>query len=155
MGEKCAWCAWHLLLSYNNDLSVDKKIWKKKVTGVTISLRTGPIHTPSPLTEKHKHTDIHTNIHKKDLNRSFFHFSTRSSRTNGLTNGQTDKASYRVVCPQPKRNEPLTRLTTLTNDPLVSWWLPRYIWTSVISNNVQSNSMLTDFDFFSRLHATL
>ena len=34
----------------------------------------------------------HTNIHKKYLNSSFFHFSTRSSRTDGRTNGRTDKA---------------------------------------------------------------
>ena len=48
----------------------------------------------------------HSDIHKKYLKRSFFHFSTRSSRTNGRTdgwtNGQTDKASYRVACPQLK-----------------------------------------------------
>ena len=35
---------------------------------------------------------------KKQLKRSFFHFSTRGLRTDG----RTDKASYRVACPQLK-----------------------------------------------------
>ena len=50
---------------------------------------------PNPLTP-------HTNIHKKYLKHSFFHFLSGSPRTDGLTDGPTDgwteKASYRVAC---------------------------------------------------------
>ena len=42
---------------------------------------------------------------KKDLKRTFFHFLTHALRTGGQTNGRTDKASYRVVCPQLKKKD--------------------------------------------------
>ena len=46
--------------------------------------------------------------HKKLLNRSISHFLTRAQWTNGPTdqriNGQTEKASYSVACPQLKRH---------------------------------------------------
>ena len=56
----------------------------------SLLLRTGgqghrhptPIHTPTPIP--------HSNIRKKYRKRSFFYFSTRSSRTNGPTDGPTD-----------------------------------------------------------------
>ena len=42
----------------------------------------------------------HRYIHKKLLKRSSYHFSTC---VHGRTDGPTDKASYRVACPQLKR----------------------------------------------------
>ena len=67
----------------------------------------------------------HTNIHKKYPKRLFFHFSTLSLwtdrwtnrptewPTNRLTDGQTDKASYRVTCPQLKRIKFISPLTSV------------------------------------------
>ena len=53
-----------------------------------------------------------THMHKKHLKRSFPHFSTRAyGPTDRPTNGRTDKASYRVACPQLKRILTYTPLT--------------------------------------------
>ena len=72
-----------------------------KWRGVTTSLRTGgqgqptPIHTQRSTQPPFQHRHIH--IHKKLLKHSFSHFSTHAD---GPMDRRTDKASYRVACPQ-------------------------------------------------------
>ena len=57
--------------------------------------------------ERIKQGQIHGQYQLQGWKGGFSHFSTRSSRTNGpmerWTNGQTDKASYRVACPQKSK----------------------------------------------------
>ena len=80
--------------------------WKSKWRGVTISLRTGgqghqphPNHTPNP-PPTHSHTN---NTNWSIINTRFSRFQLeRDLRTDGPTDGRTDKASYRVACPQLK-----------------------------------------------------
>ena len=62
-------------------------VWEDKWCGVVADGWAGasnPHPHPNPLTP-------HTNIHKKYLKHSFFHFLTRSPWTNGWTNGPTDR----------------------------------------------------------------
>ena len=99
------------------------KYCQNKWRWVTISLRTGgqghptPSLTPTtpPNTLTHKQYQLQ---HQKY---AFFAFSTRTwqlerdGRTNGPTNGRTDKASYRVAWPQLK-NEKMKQWKDKTSD---------------------------------------
>ena len=72
-----------------------------KWRGVTLSLWTGGEGHPTPFnTPTHPQ---HSNIQKDCWKRSFSHFSTRSPwQMDQQMDQQTDKASYRVACPQVK-----------------------------------------------------